>query len=248
MNQLTPPKLESGYVVSPETGLVVPSSYNQAAMIQTQLASIQNQSIINEEGYQNGVRLDRDSGTLIVKWPKKGSGYDDIYADAIVDGNVSNVGIAPVVAPYISAMVLRQQLQAETASIELTGRKTPVRLAREAIARFDDSPLGASDAIMDIVRSLRTYNRGAPIATVPITYDMAQWEQYGMEAVEISHEKMPDRYYLQVDWSQVKHPVPFLPSIFDLEPTGNREWPYWYNATKGHEKNGFCSIEARLFP
>lgn len=247
-NTLTPPKIEEGYVLSPNTGLVVPSSYNQAAMMQSQMANIQQQSIITEDGYQHGVKLDRDSGTLIVKWPKKGSGWDDLCADAIVDGNVSNVGIAPVVAPYISAMVLRQQLQGLTASIELTGRKTPVRLAREAISRFDDSPLGASDAIMEIIRGLRTHNRGAPIATVPITYDMGQWQQYGMEAIEISHEKMPNRYYLQVDWSQVKSPVPFLPNIFDLEPTGNREWPYWYHARDGKDKKWVLLHHSQIIP
>jgi hypothetical protein len=226
MNNYQTPEIVNGKFIDSASGLVVPRSYNKSsALIDNRYRSIP------PEGWNKGEPLDRDLDSMVVKWPRKGSGWDDFTCDLIVDGNISNVGVAPVIAPMISALVHRQQNQAVAATIELTGRKTPVRLAREAISRFDDSPLGATTAMQKIVRNMRTHNRGQPIATVPIHYDMNQWEEYGMIAHEIKiKNKSTKTYYLEVDWSRFGTPVPFLPDTAHLEATGNAQWPYWYRA------------------
>lgn len=240
-----PPKFDEGDYVSSQSGLLIPRSYANASLMQTQY--LHGSSIWNAEGFHHGQRLERDKETLIIRWPAKGSGIDDYLSSAIVDGNIGNVGIAPVMAPWITALIHKQMFQAANSSIELTGRRSPVRRAREAIARFNDSPLGATDAIMQIVRNLRSYNRGAPIATVPIHYDMDQWDGYGMEAVKMEGAKS-DRFYLKVDWARFGEPVPFLPNIFDLEPTGNMEWPYWYRATRDDKRHWVLLHQSHIIP
>jgi hypothetical protein len=241
----SPPKIADGDYVSTQSGLLVPRSYGNAALLQSHY--LHGKSIWSEEGFQRGQKLERDKETLIIRWPAKGSGIDDYLSSAIVDGNIGNVGIAPVMAPWITALIHKQMFQAANSSIELTGRRSPVRRAREAIARFNDSPLGATDAIMQIVRNLRTYNRGAPIATVPISYDMSKWDGYGLEAVPMEKANS-ERYYLKVDWGKFGEAVPFLPNIFDLEPTGNMEWPYWYRATKGDERKWVLLHQSHIIP
>lgn len=182
---------------------------------------------LNHAGFNYGLHLQREECTLIVRWPKKGSGLDDLVNGAIADGTIANAGIAPVVFPQVPGILARQISQASTAVLNLTGRKTPTYKARSAISRFNDSPLGITEAIREIVYQLRVYNRGAPIATVPILYPVEQWREWGMETIPFG-DKNDTRYYLEVDWSRMGTPVPFLPSVFDLEPTGNNEWPYWY--------------------
>lgn len=223
-----PPTFEGGRFVDSESGLLIPRSYaNRAATEVFRRLD----STISAQGFSQGTAFERDSETLAVRWPLKGSGYDDQASQAIVEGNVSNVGVAPVVAPQISGMVRRQQNQAATASLDLTGRTYPTKLARDAIARFNDSPLGITQALQQIVYGLCTYNRGAPIASVPITYDLTTWDEYGLTAVPLQADDEkgePDHFYLEVDWAKHGTPVPFLPSIFDLEPSGIANWPYWY--------------------
>ena len=184
---------------------------------------------MNHAGFNFGLQLIRDDETLIVRWPKKGIGLDDMVSGAIADGTIANAGIAPVIFPQIPGILARQISQASTAVLNLSGRKSPTYKARAAISRFNDSPLGITDAIRQIVYQLRVYNRGAPIATVPIIYQMDRWPEYGMEAVPFAQDD--DRYYLEVDWSRMGSPVPFLPCVFDLEPTGDNEWPYWYRVS-----------------
>lgn len=219
---------ENGYIVDQGTGLYIPQSYRRNVPLSS-VSSAPNQirkSTITSDGYNGGVRLERDPDNLIVRWPERGSGLDDIASGAIVDGTIANVGAAPVIAPQISALVRRQQDQAATAALTLSGRRTPVKKAKDALLRFNDSPMGSTQAVMQMVHDLRTYNRGAPLATVPIIYDTDKWSEYGMEAVKIGASG--NLYYLQVDWAKIGTPVPFMPSIFDLEPTGNPIWPYWY--------------------
>lgn len=221
---------ENGYIVDQGTGLYIPQSYRRHAPLSsvsspTAVNSI-GKSPITADGYNGGVRLQRDPDNLIVHWPQKGSGLDDIAGGAIVDGDIANVGASPVIAPQISALVRRQQDQAATAALTLSGRRTPVKKAKDALLRFNDSPMGSTQAVMQMVHDLRTYNRGAPLATVPIIYDVDKWSEYGLEPKPIGEGG--NLYYLEVDWSKVGSPVPFLPSIFDLEPTGNPIWPYWY--------------------
>ena len=214
-------------------GLIVPETYtrNPSSAIVTHM-----DRVVSSKGFAQGLVLSRDESTLAVKFPRKGSGYDDLISQAIVDGRVANVGVSPVVAPQISAMVRRQQNQALSATIDVTGRPTPADKARDAIAMFNASPLGVSAALETMVYRLCTYNRGTPIATVPITFDFESWEEHGMIAHPIlasrQKEENATRFWLEVDWQRFGTPVPFLPHPFDLEATGNEEYPYWYRATR----------------
>lgn len=227
----------SGRFIDTESGLVVPRSYARRALDPTVITRID--SAITPDGFNGGVKLDRDHDTLAVRWQRKGGGLDDLINQAIVDGNVANVGVSPVIAPQISAMVRRQQSQAVTASVELSGRKTPVRSAKDAISRFNDSPLGVTEALERMIYQLCTYNRGAPVATVPLIYDMSEWEANGMYARPIlsarEKEKNATRFYLEVDWGKHGTPVPYLPSPFDLEPSGIPNYPYWYRARRDNK-------------
>lgn len=244
MNPVAPPTIKNGRFVSSDSGLLVPRNYVNHSLQTAITGGASN--VINRSGYNQGYSLPRDEKTLILKWFQKGSGLDDYFLSKIADGTIGNVGISPLIAPIVTTELQRQVTQAATASIELTGRKSTVRRAREAISRFDDSPLGATDAIQQIVRNLRTYNRGAPIATIPIHYDMGQWQHYGMTAIPMTmgdskntHQNKAKKefFYLDVDWKKAGGPVPFIPSIFDLEATGMKEFPYWYRATMGTERH-----------
>src|SRR5690606_11790607 len=169
----------AGRFVDSGSGLLIPRGYTGPRVeLNTVLAALGNG--LTGRGFSQGTMLERDPATLAVRWPAKGSGYDDFVSQSIVDGTVANVGLSPVVAPQISAVVRRQQNQAATASIDLTGRSTPVKVARDAIARFNDSPMGATQALERIVYGICTYNRGAPIATVPIIHSFETWEANGL--------------------------------------------------------------------
>lgn len=224
---------QSGRFIDTGTGLIVPETYQRARL--AHLASLFGNGI-KPEGFNQGVSLERDHDTYAVRFPAKGSGADDKISEAIVDGRVQNIGVSPVVAPQISAMVRRMQAQAVTATVDITGRKTPFGKARDAISRFNDSPLGVMDALETLTYRLCTYNRGAPIATVPITYAWEEWEANGLIVnpilTENQKEEDASRYWLAVDWSTFGTPVPYLPHPLDLEPTGNTEYPYWYRVRR----------------
>lgn len=234
------PRLDrDGYVTDPVSGLDIPRSYQFTRnVIQTTLAQVAGGSAIGGKGYARGYPVERDPDTLIVRWPEKGTGWDDFVNQSLVDGTIANIGLAPVVQPQISAMVKRHQDQAATATIALTGRPYPTMKARDAIARFNDSPLGATNALQKVAYALCTYNRGAPIASVPIIYAMEKWAENGMEAIPIPKpvekskikQTKSDLSYLSVNWEKHGTPIPYLPSVFDLEPSGIPEWPYWYRA------------------
>lgn len=229
-----PPEIQNGKFVDTASGLIVPNSYRQYNSLVDFDGSYRSIPIT---GFNQGYPLERDADTMVIKWPAKGSIYDDIACDCIVDGNISNVGIAPTISPMISALVAKQQNQAVAATIELTGRKTPVRVAHDAISRFNDSPLGATSAMQRIVRNMRTHNRGQPIATIPIHFDMDVWEEHGLIPHEIEYKGKPTKtYYLEVDWAKHGTPIPFLPDSKDLQPTGNDHWPYWYRAKQSNKR------------
>jgi hypothetical protein len=229
-----------GNFIDTDTGLTIPRSYKAPYVVdEEKMQEILNSNSIDGRGFSKGHVLERDTENLAVYWPHKGSGWDDIVNQSIVNGDIANVGLSPVIAPQISAMVRRHQSQAMTASIDLTGRTFPVGQAREAIARFNDSPLGVTEALQRIVYGIDTYNRGAPIAFVPIIYDPESWGDFGIEARPFtlpnkgrrrkSGPRLSDTYYyLEVDWSKHGQPIPFLPNVYDLEPTGIKAWPYWY--------------------
>lgn len=230
--QLPPNITRYGEIVSP-SGLIVPQSYDKSAFARA-IVAVQENSI-PENGFNGGVLFPRDSNTMAVRFALKGSGRDDRMSEAIVDGNVANIGLAPVVSAQISAAVRRQGNQAMNSTIDISGRETPFKQARNAIAAFDDNPLGVTAALELMCYRLNTYNRGSPISTVPIMYEFDTWEQYGMIAHPITvdgrEDTETDKYWLEVDWSRFGTPVPFLPDPLDLEATGDKEYPYWYNAT-----------------
>lgn len=232
-NRQQPPKIDQyGHILS-SSGLYVPQTYSKASLRSVVALA---ESSLNPNGFNEGYRLRRDERTLAVKFPLKGSGDDDRVSDAIIDGRIANVGVSPVIAPQMSGAVRRQGDQAMNATIDITGRETPFRKARNAIAMFDDNPQGVTAALQTMAYRLCTYNRGCPVATVPITFDFDSWEQYGMAARPIvaqgQAESEASTFYLEVDWARFGTPVPFLPDPFDLEATGDTQYPYWYHATR----------------
>lgn len=247
--QMSKPALRSGRFIDTKTGLIVPDTY-QATPDYSRV------TLLEEEGklvpYNQGVTLDREPETLVVRWPRKGSGLDDLVCEAIVDGYVANVGVAPVIAPQISALLRKQQDQALSATVELVGKETPMKAARNAIARFNDSPMGITDGLKTMVHHLRTFNRGCPIATIPITYDMEQWESLGITPIPIVADGQPEsgatKFYLEVDWSRLRYVVPYLPNPFDLTPTGSTEWPYWYRATYQGKARWILLHQTQIIP
>lgn len=248
---INPPEIDSSNYVRTRSNLLVPPDY--ADVNRWQPSGTRDRpgpiltSILDRNGFGLGelenqtfqpghiVRRNQDYGFL--ELPPKGSGLDDLLSTHIADGTVGNVGISPVVCAQLSAVLNRQISQAQTAEVTLNGRKSPVRKARDAIAWYDDSPLGFSRAISKIIYQMRVFNRGAPHATIPLTFRVEDWATYGIEPVVLSEDRK--LYYLTVDWSKMGVPIPFLPDPLDLEPTGDREWPYWFRKKlsandKGH--------------
>lgn len=235
MNAAT--QLPNGYVTAP-SGLIVPPSYNLRSSLSSEAQHhLRNYSYFCGEGFSFGVRLPRDPDTLVIQWAPKGSGLDDLLMAAIADGEIANVGIAPVIWDQLSALILRRQAQINSASVVVTGRATPATRALNALARMNDSPLGAIAGIQRILYQLDVFNRGAPIATVPITYPTDRWADEGLTLVPLldTAGKPTGKYYLTVDW-RGRSPIPYLPSVFDLEPTNNQEWPYWYHTLLNGQK------------
>lgn len=231
--QLPPDVTKYGQIVS-SSGLIVPSSYQQADTRRALVAW--GESALPDNGFNQGVSFPRDPNTMAVRFALKGSGRDDRMSEAIVDGNIANVGVTPVISAQISAAVRRQGNQAMNSTIDITGKRTPFNKARDAIARFDDNPLGVTDALELLVYRLCTYNRGSPISTVPLEYDFDTWGEYGMNAIPIvpegTAESEAQQFWLEVDWSRAGTPTPFLPDPLDLEATGDNDYPFWYNASR----------------
>ncbi len=225
-----PPILLPNNFLATASGLVVPPGYILRSSAANEVAQkYRHYSSFCGEGFSFGVRLPRDPDTLVIQWAPKGSGLDDLLLAAIADGEIANVGIAPVMWDQLSALILRRQEQVNSVSVVVTGREHPATRALNALARMNDSPLGVIAGVQRILYQLDVFNRGAPLATVSITHPTDQWEQEGMTPVPLYDDKgkATGKYYLEVDW-RGRTPTPYLPSVFDLEPTGNQEWPYWY--------------------
>lgn len=235
---------DSGLIQDSETGLYIPRTYQRRNRVSVSTVDYIEAPVGNF--FSSGVILNRDRETMVVRWAEKGSGLDDLACEAIIDGRVANVGIAPIVNSQASGIIRRQQDQAATATFELTGRTSPVQKAKDAIAMFNDSPLGISQAVKLMVRNLRVYNRGAPISTVPLHYDTELWESMGMQLIPIEGAK--NKYYLDVDWTVFGTPIPFLPNIYHLEPTFVSEFPYWYNTTIGGDNAWVLLHKTQIFP
>lgn len=235
---------ENGFITDQETGIIIPRTYQRTNRVTT--SSVDYLAAPTANFFSAGVALDRDRETMVVRWPEKGSGLDDLACESMVDGRVANVGIAPIVNSQVSGVIRRQQDQSATATFELSGRKSPVGKARDAIAMFNDSPLGITQAVKLMVRGLRVYNRGVPIATVPIHYDTDMWESMGLNLIPI--ENTSHKYYLDVDWVKYGTPVPYMPNIYYLEPTGVQEFPYWYHTLVDGQASWILLHKTQILP
>lgn len=239
------PRLADNGFVETDTGILAPPGYVSQRENYKQDTILQNTySGFSNEGFSYGLRLNRDPDTMVVRWARKGSGLDDRINQALADGTISNAGISPVVFPQLTALIKRRQSQVLTASLTVTGRRTPAKNARDAISRFNDSPLGAIDAVRQIMYHLDVYNRGAPIATCPIIYPTSQWGDFGMSLRPFGDKG--NRYWLEVDWEKHGTPIPFLPSVFDMEPTGNAQFPYWFKTTVDDQESWVLLHETQV--
>jgi hypothetical protein len=142
-----PTQLPNGYTTAP-SGLIVPPTYNQRSSLSNENnCKLRNYSYFCAEGF-----------SLVIQWAPKGSGIDDLLLAAIADGEVANVGIAPVLWDQLSALILRRQEQVNSASVLVTGRATPASRALNALARMNDSPLGVIAGIQRILYQLDVFN------------------------------------------------------------------------------------------
>ncbi len=202
--------------------------------------------------YQGGYALHRDEMTLVVHIPQKGLDRSELLLSALASGEVNNVGATPVPYPQLPGLLRKQQVQAQTIDIDLTGRETPVKNARNAIARFNDSPLGVTQAISDMVYNLRVFNRGCPLLTVPATFDMSVWPENGLDAIPIlrdgESESDAKLFYLSADWSKIKTPVPYITDPLRFRPSGLTEWPYWFRAQDGRSSKWVLLHNTQVIP
>ena len=226
-----PPQLNHRYTET-NNGILVPPGYRRPGdELARRQADLRTKTFSKacDDGFAYGLRLERDPDTLVVRWAEKGSGLDDLVNQSLADGTIANVGISPVLFAQLTGLIRRRQNQVLGASIVITGRSTSAKLISNAIARWNDAPLGAVDGLRKIVYQLDTYNRGAPVATVPIWLPTEDWEGERLYLHEFENKgKGTGNYWLEVNWNVHKRPVPYLPSVFDLEPTGVAEWPYWF--------------------
>lgn len=239
------PETIKGHIVDPQTGLIIPKTYQRS--IHTSSINLKGkENPLNLQGFNQGFPLPKDREYSVVKFPHKGSGLDDLINQAIADGNVSNVGVAPVIHPQITALIARQQAQASTASLTITGREGTVKRVSDLISRFNDSPIGWSDGISQFIYNMRTYNRGCPIATIPIHADVSEWSALGLTLIPILQdgEKESDakRFHIENNTGKPIEGVPYILSPFDIEPTGNVTYPYWYRAKKTNASGGASYI------
>lgn len=225
--------------VTTASGLILPPSMYKSKLAAvpgekgSNIAYLQSRyNQLQQTGFHGGTPITREPETMIVCFPEKYSGIDDFMMGEIIDGNVRNIGPSPVVSSLLSAAVMKQVAQVSNGDITLTGKNTPTKKARDGIAWWNDSPTGAVYGLSRMAYQLLVYNRGAPVATVPIIYAFDDWEEFGLIAHPMPNkdQKAEDALYwwLEVDWQKHGSPIPYLPSVFDLEATGNQEWPYWY--------------------
>ena len=232
-----PIALPSGYLAT-DSGLVAPAGYllrsSSANAVEDHLRHYRH---FCATGFSYGLRLERDPDTLVIQWAPKGSGIDDYLLAAIADGRIANVGIAPVMFAQLTALIHRRQDLINSASVVVTGRAGAATRALNGLARMNDSPIGVIDGMKQVIYQLDTFNRGAPLATIPITYPVGRWGEEGMTLRPIldSKGKESGRYWIEMDW-RGRTPVPYLPSVFDLEPTDSKEWPYWYRVQLDDKK------------
>ena len=241
--------VEDGNILDPHTGLYLPAHVARGNEIGTREIPAMLKGLLEQKGYfdqslykgfyQNGFALHRDENTLVVHFPSKGTNPSELLLSSLASGEVENVGVSPVPYPQLPGLLRRQQIQAQSLTLDITGRISPVKKAVSAIARFNDSPMGVTQAVSEMVYNLRVFCKGSPIATIPIVYDMTVWGENGMTAVPILAEGATEsdakQFYLQVDWGgKVKTPIPYIADPMRFRPSGLPTWPYWFLA----EDNG----------
>lgn len=217
------------YIEDKETGLIIPrAAYGSSATLLRRR---------RPNGWsKSGVVVTRDETTGVWEVPGYGTGWDDYYMRSIVRGNVRNIGLSPTPDENLSSLVAKMQAMASTWQIVLTGRKTPVGVAREVIAQAQDSDTGPGTFIADYIGSLLVDNRGAFIAKVPfhrIAFD--RWAEWGLEArplQPIERGEEPTYYYLDMTTENARENRGlWMLDGLDCYPTGDPEWPFWYMVT-----------------
>lgn len=221
------------FIVDKKSGLAVPRVSGSETW------SYYNTYLTETRGnVMGGVPLTRDDATGVWQIPGYGTGYDDFLMRTIVRGNVSNIGISPIIDSGLSALVAKMQAMASTWEVLLTGKVTPVTKGAEIISRANDSDVGISDFISKYIGALLTENRGAFVSFAPIrTVAFDNWEEYGMNAVPIDKgtKKGKQRYYyLDMSTQSFRENQ----GVWTLDgllcwPTGNPEWPFWYKVPRG---------------
>lgn len=228
-----------GKEIRTKSGIILPPTMSNSPLAYIEkgdgnIAKVQTYLSVQamQRGFAQGYVLDREPETRLWLLPGKGTGWDDLAMGKIINGEIANVGSAPIISALASSLVQKKIAQATNAEVTLTGKASPVRKAKAGISRFNDSPIGVTAALQQAVYQLDVYNRGCPISTVPIIYPVETWSEYGMTLVPLAADGQPEadamHYYIDMDWSRLRYVTPYLPSIFDLEPTGLMEWPYWY--------------------
>ena len=235
---VTVPEVD-GKEIRTKSGIILPPTMSNSPLAYIEngdgnIAKVQTYLSVQamQRGFAHGYVLDREPETRLWLLPGKGTGWDDLAMGKIMNGEIANVGSAPIVSALASSLVQKKIAQATNAEVTLTGKASPVRKAKAGIARFNDSPIGVTAALQQAVYQLDVYNRGCPISTIPIIYPAENWEEYGMTLVPLAADGQSEadamHYYIDMDWSRLRYVTPYLPSVFDLEPTGLMEWPYWY--------------------
>jgi hypothetical protein len=253
--------VQDNNIVDEATGLYLPSSIvkGRASGMSKDMPEALKR-MLNEKGvydlgliqgfYQGGYSINRDTSTLIMHIPTKGSDSSELLMSAMASGEVNNVGASPVVSSQLIGLIRRQQVQAGNIELNLTGRVTPTNKARNAIMRFNDSPLGVTQSVSDMVYNLRVYCRGCPIATVPIGYDISVWPENGLGLIpiEIDGEESDKIFYLNVDWDRVKTPVPYIYDPLRFRQSGLPTWPYWFLADDGGAERWVLLHQSHVIP
>lgn len=230
------------YVQDTRTGLLIPRSMNSGVYVtyHTHLTA--------QGGFPlGGIPIQRDEKTGIWKIPGYGTGFDDFFMRLIVRGNVTNVGISPVVDAGLSSLVAKMQSMASTWEVLLTGKATPVNRASEIISMANDSQVGVGDFISKFIGSLLVDNRGAFVSYVPLrTIEYEQWEGYGMRAVPLDSSAPEDQqeyYFLDMETADFRS-AQGLWTLDGLQcyPTGNSEWPFWYRIKRAEKRDAWVLI------
>ena len=233
---------ERGFIET-DSGLIVPRgavSRSVSKHIEHPFEGRAASKIGNGNGNQIVLRRD-DQG--MVYCPAYGTGLDDLAMREIVLGNVGNIGTGGVFDPDLSTIVAKRQSAASTWMISVTGKRLPVSKAVSVISAANDSHMGASSFVEDLIGAVDVDNRGAFFTQVPIdAVAFDQWLSVGMDAVPLLKEG-------ETDDSKATHFVLQMGTpafranrgLWSLDglacaPTGKPEYPFWYSTYSAERK------------